>query len=145
MRMKQYAPAAILITAGLFFSIAGSDLAWGSLSNIGPGFFPRATSATLLGMGILTAFRPDPVMTLPVRKMLKPLVLILLSVATYGLMIDRVGLFPSVFVSMLIASMSSSGNSLVRQAVLATVIAISAWILFSYVLGLPLLFARWPL
>jgi len=51
--MSNYITATIFLVIGLFFKYHSSTLPLGSLSNIGPGYFPNLVSTILIIVGLI--------------------------------------------------------------------------------------------
>src|SRR5262245_59504366 len=80
--------------AGLWF---GRNFAVGTLSRMGPGFFPMMMSLALMATGGFLVLRSLVVAGEPVERIAPlPQLLILAAIVAFGLLIERVGLATSV-------------------------------------------------
>src|SRR5262245_57343931 len=80
--------------AGLWF---GRFYALGTLTQMGPGFFPMMMSVALIGIGGVLLARSLIVEGAPIERIaLWPQLLILAAIVGFGLLIERVGLAVSV-------------------------------------------------
>ncbi len=77
----------------------------GSATRMGPGFFPALLGLALIGLGIASVVKGYWSQTLdPIPKYrLEPFFLILASIISFAVLIDRVGLVVAIFVSVFIA------------------------------------------
>lgn len=96
--------AATLGGCGLFIIWKGSEYSFGSLANIGPGFFPVTIGIgiTLVSVVIfLIARRTDDTQ---IELQGRPIILVVISVLLFALMIERFGLLPSAIVMTAVAA-----------------------------------------
>lgn len=100
------------VIAGTFFAVVGvalftlsQDYRMGTAVSMGPGYFPAlcGIALALLGIGAvikgLTAREYDPIPDHPIV----PLILILLSIVSFALLIERAGLVVATFVCLFFA------------------------------------------
>jgi len=131
------------------FAVLGAwlanDLRVGTAMRMGPGYMPRLLCWILAGFGVLLVaqgFLTDgPPLT---RWRLRPLVLILATTVTFGLLIERTGLVPAIIAVTLIGALASAESRPVEVVILATALAVSSALLFITALGLPMAFWRFP-
>ncbi len=136
--------------AGLFVTVLGAvcllavgDLEIGTAEEMGPGYVPRALAWFLLlagiGMSVLGAAKASP----PAPKIVwRPVVLISLSVASFGAVIDQFGIVVAVVISTVIATLASRIGR-VRETPLLC-IALAALAALAFVKGLGLAIPIWP-
>jgi hypothetical protein len=119
--------------AGLWF---GRNYAVGSLSRMGPGFFPTMMSIALLATGALLLARSLVVSGEPIERVaLLPQLLILASIVVFGLLIERVGLAASVLAVAAISGIAAQGLRWFELAALAVAMSAFSVALFVYLLG----------
>lgn len=102
-RWDFFAGIAVIAFAGVFLAV-GADLAFGTLTEMGPGFFPICTAAILAGLGALIAvkgMRSEP--TLPDFPRLRPFLVIVACPMVFASMIGWAGMVPTVVVTALLA------------------------------------------
>jgi hypothetical protein len=116
----------------------------GSLSNIGPGAFPRflglllgAVSIPLLIKGLSREGVP------PVLKW-RSLFFVCTSLLFFAFTIAPFGLIPAIFGIVLIVRLSEPGYSPLRILALAVCLAVLSWSVFAKGLALSLHAFRWP-
>jgi hypothetical protein len=119
----------IFVTALGGLGIALSlPLEMGRLARMGPGFMPLALSGmvTLIGLAIWAAdLRAAPEAQKPLRPLWRPLLLVLASVATFGLLIESAGLLAAILASVCIAALAEPGQR--PREVLLLVLFLSAF------------------
>jgi hypothetical protein len=122
--------------AGLWF---GRNYAVGSLSRMGPGFFPMAMSLALLGIGGFVLARSLVVSGEPVERIaFWPQLLILAGIVGFGLLIERVGLAASVIAVAVVSGIAAQGLRWFELAALALAMSALSVALFVYLLGQPI-------
>jgi hypothetical protein len=122
--------------AGLWF---GRAYAIGTLSRMGPGFFPMTMGIALIGTGgVLLArslvFTGEPIERIAVW----PQLLILAAIVAFGLLIERVGLAVSVAAVAVISGIAAQGLRWFELAALALATSALSVALFAYLLGQPI-------
>jgi len=122
--------------AGLWF---GRGFAIGSLSRMGPGFFPLLMSIALIGTGAFLVTRSLIVPGEPVERIaLWPQLLILAAIVAFGLLIERVGLAGAVIAVAVVAGIAARGLRWYELAALALAMSALSVVLFVYLLGQPI-------
>jgi hypothetical protein len=121
--------------AGLWF---GRNIAVGTLSRMGPGFFPMMMSFALVGTGAFLVARSLVVAGEPVeRSALWPQLLILAAIVAFGLLIERVGLAVAVIAVAAVSGVAAQGLRWFELAALAVAMSAFSVVLFVYLLGQP--------
>jgi hypothetical protein len=122
--------------AGLWF---GRGYAVGTLSRMGPGFFPAMLSVALIGTGALLLGRSLILAGEPIERVaLGPQVLILAAIVAFGLLIERVGLAASVVAVAAISGIAARGLRWFELIALALAMSALSVALFVYLLGQPI-------
>ena len=136
--------------AGLFVVVLGigcllavGDLEIGTAEEMGPGYVPRALAWFLLvgGIGMSVAALRGAGTPLP-RFGWRPVMLISLSVASFGALIDKFGIVVAVVVSTVIASLASHISR--RHETPLLCIGLAALAALAFVKGLGLAIPIWP-
>ena len=127
--------------SGLMFLGVGMAFAWGatwysfgSSARPGPGYFPFGLGVIMALLGAAILFESltietedgEPVGTIP----WKPLIVIIVSVATFGAMLPRLGMLISLPVLVLVASWASDEFSWKASVINAVVLTASSWLVF---------------
>lgn len=139
--------------SGLMFIVAGIGFAWGALNysfgssaRPGPGYFPFGLGIILAILGVIITFKA---LTIEVEGgdrvdgiAWRPLVLIVASVAVFGLLVPRLGMFISLPVLVIVASLAGDefhwGEVLINSVILTAF----SWAVFIWGLGLTI--PLWP-
>ena len=140
--------------AGLSFAIIGAGAFWlmrvsadGAAAVQTDSFFPSAVAISLLVFGTLTAardFRSSSLRAMP-ESQFRPCVLVTGSVIAFATIIERGGLLPAVFVSVMIAAFGSRQARLGQNITLSLCVATAIALVFVGLLGQPMkLIVGWP-
>jgi putative tricarboxylic transport membrane protein len=122
--------------AGLWF---GRNYAIGSLSRMGPGFFPMTMSVALVGIGAFLLARSLIVAGEPVERIaLWPQLFIVAGIVGFGILIERVGLAVSVIAVALVSGIAAQGLRWFELAALALAMSALSVVLFVHLLGQPI-------
>jgi hypothetical protein len=139
--------------SGLMFIVAGLGFAWGatnynfgSAARPGPGYFPFGLGMLLAVLGAVILLKAltvktqdgDPVGAIAWR----PLVLIVASVAVFGLLLPRLGMVLSLPILVLIASFAGDEFHLGEVLINSVVLTVFSWLVF--IVGLGLTIPLWP-
>ncbi|OWU83987.1 hypothetical protein ATO6_16435 [Oceanicola sp. 22II-s10i] len=127
-----------VIAMGLYFAIGGLEYRMGTVVRMGPGFVPVSLGvlAVILGAGIcLAAFRRAG--ALPEID-LRQTLFVLGTIVVFALLLERLGLIPAAFLSVLTASAALPVTRPVSNLVLAVCVAVGTWAVFVLILGLPI-------
>lgn len=98
---KDFITGLLFIAIGLFFSIAGLQLDYGTPDNMGPGFLPLTVSALLMVIGVIQLFRGLRSAGDTVEFKFKQPLIILSSIVAFSLLLQKIGAIISVLVLML--------------------------------------------
>lgn len=133
------------VLAGLLFIALGAmgfvvalSYPFGSLQEMGPGFFPRVLGVVLIGFGLVTLFRGlrsgervEGVWTF------WPLLLLVVALVAFGWLIERLGLIPAVVALVVISALAGKEFHWGETLVLTVVLCLLALAIFVWGLGLP--------
>jgi hypothetical protein len=117
----------------------------GTAARMGPGYFPLALGIILSALGAFLAARAAAVRIgggAIGRVALRPLLLILLAVATFGLLLDRAGFLIAAFAAMMVAATAGNEFKVHEALIVAVVMTGLCWLIF--VIGLKLTFPVLP-
>lgn len=133
--------------SGLLFVALGGAAVWqaqryqlGTLTDMGPGYFPVVLGTLLLFFGVIAllsavfahAATPIPAVTL------RPLLAMTCSILAFALLLDRVGLIFTVFISSLLASAARPRALSATNLALAVLLAAASTLVFIRLLGVPI-------
>ena len=137
--------------AGLLFLVVGCLALWfgrnyafGTATRMGPGYLPTVLSWALLLIGVLLSLRAFVLDGQSIeRSLVRPQVFILLAIIAFGLLIERVGLAPTIIVVTIIAALASAEMRWREAIAVAVGLAVLCVGLFIYLLGQPLTIWAW--
>lgn len=138
--MKDIASGVFFIAVGLFFCISvWLKLTIGTALRMGPGYFPLVLGGILALLGLVIVFKGllsegGPIGGIPWRGSL----LIGLAPVVFGATVQGLGLIGAVFLSTMVAALSSQRVSLVFALLLTLGLTLFCVLVFSYGLGLPI-------
>ena len=139
--------------SGLMFLVVGIAFAWGaanysfgSSARPGPAYFPFGLGVLLAVLGAMVLFKALTIETEDGEKIghfaWKPMLVILGSVAFFGLILPRLGLLISLPLLVFASSWASDEFSWKAAVVNAVVLTAMSWVIF--VKGLSLTIPVWP-
>lgn len=118
--------------AGLYF---GSDLDFGTARRMGPGFFPTIISWLIVGLGLFVGFRALAVDGPAIERLqLRPILMIVIALATFGFLIKAIGVVLTAILMMVIAAYARPKVRLVETLIFA--VCMTAFIVLVFVFGL---------
>jgi hypothetical protein len=137
--------------AGILFLIVGGIAAWmgrvyafGAATRMGPGYLPTVLAWMLIALGAFLIIRALLESGPGIQASLwRPQIFIVAAIVVFGLLIERVGLAPSVIVATIVASMASTEMRWVETISLAVGLAVLCAVLFVKLLGQPLAIFAW--
>ncbi len=133
------------VLSGLMFIGVGGGAMWmardypfGSALRMGPGYFPSVLGGIMIAFGIFIL----------VQGLLKPLlitrtwsirglIILPLSALVFGILMEKVGFVPAMFVLSMLAATASPEFKFMEQAILAAALTLGSVALFIWGLGLP--------
>ncbi len=136
----------LVLGAGTAFAVAAAQYPLGTSDQPGPGVFPLSVALFAVAMGALIC-----VLSLlrhlggNVRISFRAPAAVLGSIATFALLIPKVGLLPTVFAVALVAALGSRDTKPAHALALALFMALSSWLVFIEILGMTMPAFRSPL
>jgi len=122
--------------AGLY---SGKDLAFGTASKMGPGYFPMILSALILALGVgvgLKALAIEGPGIEPIR--LRPILFVVAAILMFGFLLNTVGLALTAVFLTVVAAYARRDVNLIEALLLGAGLAIFAVVVFVYALSQPL-------
>ena len=140
--IRDFLAGTTLVAIGLFVALyAASHYEIGVPARMGPGFFPVALGwilAALGGVVLLFSFRKTVHVLVPPPFALRSFLAVVISVAAFSVLIERVGLMPTTLAVTVIASMAGQSFKLGRALLLGVFLAVLSWLIFTVGLQLTL-------
>ena len=133
--------------SGLIYIAFGTAAAWigsgynmGTAGRMGPGYFPKVLAGLLIILGLVSLIRSLISKGEPITKIaLKPLILLLLACALFGLLINRGGLILALAALVLVSAAASREFKLDWKALGGLVLLIAfCSLVFVKGLGIPM-------
>ena len=129
----------LFLAFGLFVIIYGSRYPLGTTARMGPGYYPLIASCGLSILGVILIGRSvvkggDPLTGVSLR----PLLLILLGTAAFGLLIERAGFLAAAVALVVLTRFAEKEPRLAETAALALGLTAFTSAIFWYALGMPL-------
>lgn len=132
---------------GLFAAIYATNYPIGLVTRMGPGYFPLMLGVILIGLGLINIVhsvawaRPEKL----TKVALKPLIIIPAAIATFGFLLERVGLVVAICTLVVIASLAEPAFRKREIMFICLIVTGLASTLYVYGLGLPaeVLLPRW--
>lgn len=143
---SDFAAGILFVAVGLVYGQLSLGLTLGSALQMGPGYLPSVLCGILvcLGIAILVKSFFDPEDDVFGKVPWRALVMLPLAIVVFGAVVTRLGLFPTVFVTALIASMSSSQIPLKIASAISLMLAVFCTLIFAYGINLPIpIFGTW--
>lgn len=148
---KDYYGGALMVLVGLGAIYGGTDYHIGSLSHMGPGFFPAAVGGLLVLTGILIAISARsgaPAEQVPGGHAhgmpdVRGGICILLSIVAFIIIGEYGGLLPATFAITFIASLGDRKNTILQAVLLSLAMVVIAIVVFWWALQLQLPLFRW--
>jgi hypothetical protein len=141
---KDFWAGIMFIAFGAIAFLIARDYSLGTASRMGPGYFPRGLSFIMLGIGAILALRALKLQGTPiVIGSLKPLGIVILSVALFGILAPKFGMIVATVVLVLVSSTASDEFRWKEAIVASIVLALFVVAAFGYGLKLQLPLLPW--
>lgn len=130
----------MFIVVGVIFAVGATNYPMGSSAKPGAGYFPLILSVLMAILGAIVLFKSLTIETEggdPIGNIAwKPLLVIVASIAVFGLALPRLGMF--VTIPLLIIMVSFAGDDFSWKGVIANsvVLTLGSWVIFIWGLNL---------
>ena len=133
---RDFGAAVLFLTIGIAGVYFGRDLDFGNAAKMGPGYFPTILSGVIVLIGAVVGLRSLAIEGPPIEPTkLRPIVFILVSIAAFGYLIERIGLAITVAGVAIFAAYARSAVDLKETVALALGLSGFAIAVFAYALG----------
>lgn len=134
----------MFVCFGVWGLAAAGDLEMGSLSEMGPAYFPRAVSCLLilLGIAITTTGFSKNAARLELPWALRPILMVTLASLAFALLLERAGIVLALSANVLIGAMAGRWPGWLMLVLLATSLIVASIALFVWALGMQI--PIWP-
>ncbi|HKK29514.1 MAG TPA: tripartite tricarboxylate transporter TctB family protein [Alphaproteobacteria bacterium] len=127
----------ILFALSVVFMVGGWQLGLGAPTRLGTGAFPFVTGAVLAVLSVFICIAERKGDGLAETPDWIGLVAIAAALVVFAISVERIGLVPGVFVTVIVASLPDRSLSFVGKALLGIIVALACWGIFIEVLNLP--------
>jgi Tripartite tricarboxylate transporter TctB family len=135
----------LVVLLGASFLVGAFGFEIGTLRRMGPGFLPLALSIIAVALGLLTMLgalgreRPLP------KVSWRPMLAVLASIGTFALLLEHLGLMPTLFATVVVASFGDPDLRPLPTLILALLVCLGCWLIFLVGIDLPIPAFRSPL
>lgn len=135
----------LFLAFGLFVIVYGSRYSLGTTARMGPGYYPLIASSGLSILGVILIGRSvvkgtgDALSGISLR----PLIMILVGTAAFGLLIERAGFLAAAIALVVLTRFAEKEPRLAETAALALGLTAFTTAIFWYALGMPLRLVVW--
>jgi len=128
------------IAIGGFALFEAWDYPMGSVTRMGPGYFPCLLGALLMVLGALVVLLEGKLVDGPdiASPSWRGMIWVPLAVCAFALLVEPTGLVPAIIAAVVLCSFADDELSMRETAILSISTAAVCSIIFIYVLGLPL-------
>ena len=143
---RDMAGGLLVAAGGAAFALQSAQYPMGQLGAPGPGTFPLGVALVAVALGlILCVSAVLRARSEPLQMSHRAAIAVVAAVATFGILIQRVGLAPTVFVVVIIAALGSREMRPLRILGLAFFMSVGCWLVFIEGLGMTMPAFRSPL
>lgn len=139
---REFISGAALVAIGLFVALyASSHYEIGVPARMGPGFFPTALGWIVGALGVLviaSSFRRAIHALTPPPFAVRPFLAVVIAVAAFAALIERIGLMPTALILAVIASFAGRNFKLGKAVLLGACLAVLSWLIFTVGLNMTL-------
>ena len=136
--------ALALFGAGLFFVLHGLSYPLGTMSRMGPGYYPVLLGIVAIGLSLLMLCAAKSESARLPAIAWRPLGAVLGAILAVMLTIRLLGLVPAIMLTVFISGLADRRSRPRETLLLAASLAFGAWLVFSKGLGMPMPVFRWP-
>ncbi len=134
----------ITIAVGVVALYDASHYPMGTLLRMGPGFFPAILACIMLVLGTILLLQGLSRQSVePTRFLLRPVVMISLGIASFAVLLERLGLAPATTALVFLSSLSEPMLRPLRSLALAGAMVALVYVVFIAILRLPIPVLTW--
>lgn len=130
--------AAVFFLIGLYMVFEGVRYGTGTITRIGPGFFPTSIGVLLMGLSLAVALEVRRSLAATPKISLRVALAIIIGMVAFALLINSAGLVPAIFAVVFISRFAEPSANIVNSAIIGAVLAILGWLVFIVGFNLPL-------
>jgi len=140
------ASGGVLLVIGLGMLVIGWNYPTGQLTQMGPGYVPRAIAVMICAIALVMIITDITGATIakPSKIQWRSLIFVSASMLIFAFLVDVAGLVPSVFFAVIVSMLADREAKPLSILIYATLATSAGWLLFLVVLELPIpAFWRW--
>ena len=134
----------LVVLFGAFFLVGAFDLDIGTLRRMGPGFLPLAVAIIAIALGLLTMLGALGREGALPKVSWRPMLAVLASIGAFALLLEHVGMLPTLFATVVVASFGDPDLGPLPTLILAFLVCLGCWLIFLVAIGLPIPAFRGP-
>ncbi len=136
---QDFGAGILFILFGMIGLWVGSDLTFGSARNMGPGYFPMIICAVIVAIGLVLMAKSLAIEGPAIERIqIRPITLILLAIAAFGLLTAKLGAVLSATLLIVLAAYARRHVNVIETLVFAVATATVVVVIFVYALGQPM-------
>jgi hypothetical protein len=136
----------MFVIVGVIFAVGATNYSMGTSARPGAGYFPLLLSVIMAILGAIVLFKSLTIETPggdPIGDIAwKPLIVIVIAITVFGVSLERLGMFITIPLLIVISSFAGDEFRWRGVVVSAAVLTVFSWAIF--VLGLKLTIPLWP-
>lgn len=139
---KDVVGGGIFLLLGLYVLVTAKSFGLGNAARMGGGYYPMILGTILMGLGVgisLIGWR-ERGGSLSINVL--PFIAVVSGLCCFFFLIDRFGIIPAIFCLIVVASLSDLERRWRGTAILAVIFSVVSWLVFSILLGLPIVGIR---
>jgi hypothetical protein len=144
-RLQDLIGGLLSIAFGGYVVVESLTYPMGSLFRMGPGFFPAALGALIMGLGLallLHSFKPRA-RAQKIEIYFRSLLTIGTAIILFAFLLERVGLAPATLALVLVSTLAEPEWKPLRSVILAVAMTGVVYVLFILLLRMPMAFVTW--
>ena len=143
---RDFVSGLMFIVVGVVFAVGATNYSMGTSAKPGAGYFPLILSVLMAILGAVVLFKSLTIETEggdPIGRIAwRPLIVIVVAIAVFGLSITRLGMIATIPILIVITSLAGDEFGWVGVIANAVVLTVASWLIF--IVGLKLTIPMWP-
>lgn len=142
--MKRAASGVFLVAVGAFFLVHSFGYTMGTLSRMGPGYFPALMGGVLIVLGLVIGAH-DVVRDADRAAVdARAFFFVCLSILAFAAGLAWFGAVPAILAAVMVSALARRRPDLLSALIAGAVVSLFSWLVFIVVLGLPMRTFRLP-
>ncbi|TVR08240.1 MAG: tripartite tricarboxylate transporter TctB family protein [Salinarimonadaceae bacterium] len=128
----------LVVALGLFFFVKSIDYGIGAANRMLPGYFPLMVSSIVIVLGVAVAIKGFLGPKNRIEIAWRPLIFVPLGLVAFIFVMRWFGLLPAIAATVAVSALATSESRRLSTFVLAIVVCVLIWLIFSVGLRLPI-------